>query len=158
MNINIRKGTKNDFESILALINELAFYEKAADEVSVTMESMEKDASFFDFLVAEKQGKIVGTAIYFNTYSTWKGRVLYLEDLVVTYSLRRQGIGHLLFDALVVVAQKMDAQRLSWQVLDWNSSAIAFYKKINANFDGEWINCKLTASQIKAYQSCNTII
>ncbi len=153
--MKIRKGTKEDLAAILGLIQELADYENASEEVAVSVESMEKDAfgnpSFFKFLVAEKNNKILGTAIYFYTYSTWKGRVLYLEDLVVTASQRRQGIGKMLFDELVKVAQEIEAQRLCWQVLDWNSPAIDFYKKINTNFANEWLNCKLTAKQIKNY-------
>jgi len=157
MTINIRKGTKEDLAAVLQLIQELADYENASNEVAVTVESMEKDGfgdpSFFQFLVAETNDsqQIVGTAVYFHTYSTWKGRVLYLEDLVVNQAYRRKGIGKQLFDNLIAIANEMNAQRLCWQVLDWNTPAIEFYKTIETNFDAEWINCKLTAAQLRAY-------
>lgn len=153
----IRKGQKKDLPALLALIQELATYEHAADQVEVTVETLEKegfgDTPLFYFLVAEIDDQVVGTALYFHTYSTWKGRVLYLEDLVVQASFRRLGIGKLLFDRLVQEAQQLDAKRLCWQVLDWNTPAIQFYEKIQTNFDSEWINCKLTASQIQNYSS-----
>lgn len=158
MTINIRKGTPEDLEAILQLIQELADYENASDEVAVTTESMEQDGfgnpSFFQFLVAETSDTktIVGTAVYFHTYSTWKGRVLYLEDLVVNQTYRRKGIGRQLFDALIQEANNINAQRLCWQVLDWNTPAIEFYKTIDTNFDAEWINCKLTAEQLRSYK------
>lgn len=154
-NINIRQGTIQDIPAALNLIQELADYEKASKEVVVTVETMQKDGfgqnAVYEFLVAEIEAKIVGIAVYFPTYSTWKGRALHLEDLVVTQTERRKGIGRLLFDAIVAVAQETKTQRLTWQVLDWNHPAIEFYKTLNANFDGEWINCKLTATQIQNY-------
>lgn len=153
--INIRKGTIQDITAALALIQELADYEKASEEVVVTAETMQKDGfaenPVYEFLVAEMGAKIVGIAVYFPTYSTWKGRAMHLEDLVVTQTERRKGIGRLLFDAVVEVAKTKETQRLTWQVLDWNHPAIEFYKTLNTNFDGEWINCKLTASQIQNY-------
>ncbi|MCP4437627.1 MAG: GNAT family N-acetyltransferase [Aureispira sp.] len=155
MKINIRKGVEKDIKAALGLIQELADYEKAPQEVVVTEESMLKDGfgelAVYEFLVAEIDNAVVGIAVYFPTYSTWKGRALHLEDLVVTQSHRRKGIGRLLFDTIVQVAQKTQTQRLTWQVLDWNSPAIEFYETLDANFDGEWINCKLTASQIQNY-------
>ena len=105
----------------------------------------------FDFLVAVYEGKIVGTAVFFYTYSTWKGKTLYLEDIVVNEQYRRTGIGSLLFDHLVEIAKGEKVKRMSWQVLNWNNPAIEFYKKINANLDSEWINCKLSFEQIQSY-------
>jgi GNAT superfamily N-acetyltransferase len=157
MKIYIRKGGRSDLPALLTLIKELAVYENAGQEVTIDLTTLEQDGfdrehPFFEFLVAEKKGVIVGAALYFYTYSTWKGRVLYLEDLIVAEAFRRLGIGKQLFDALVGEAKRIDAKRLCWQVLDWNTPAIEFYKKIHTNFDGEWINCKLTATQIENYQ------
>jgi GNAT superfamily N-acetyltransferase len=153
----IRTGQLKDITAVYELIKELADYENAIDEVETTPESMEKDAFFdnslFRFIVAEQNSKIVGTAIYFFTYSTWKGKVLYLEDIVVSQSHRRGGIGKLLFDFLVKTAKEEHVKRMSWQVLNWNEPAINFYKKISTTFDDTWINCKLTQSQIDLY-SC----
>lgn len=149
----IREGKKLDIPSVLSLIRELAIYEKAEDEVETSIESMEKDAfstdKLFYFLVAEHQNTIIGTAIFFYSYSTWKGKTLYLEDLVVNQQYRRKGIGTKLFGELLKVAKNESVKRMSWQVLDWNEPAIKFYKKIDANFDDEWINCKLNYDQIQ---------
>lgn len=156
MDIKIRKGEKRDLPSVLALIQELAEYEKAPQEVVTTVESMEKDAfgefPFFRFFVAEVEGKVIGIAVYFFSYSTWKGRAMYLDDLVVTESMRRFGVGSKLFEALVEEARKIGANRLSWQVLEWNQPAIEFYEKIEAHLDDEWINCKLTKDQINHFK------
>lgn len=154
--IKIRHGQKEDLPEILNLIRELAEYEHALHEVETTTDSMESDAfsddnPLFRFIVAEQNSEIIGTAIYFFTYSTWKGKVLYLEDIVMKQKYRRKGIGKLMFDFLVQIAKTEKVKRMSWQVLDWNEPAINFYKKINATFDAEWINCKLTKNQIELY-------
>ena len=154
--IKIRHGQKEDLPEILNLIRELAEYEHALHEVETTTDSMESDAfsddnPLFRFIVAEQNSEIIGTAIYFFTYSTWKGKVLYLEDIVMKQKYRRKGIGKLMFDFLVQIAKTEKVKRMSWQVLDWNEPAINFYKKINATFDTEWINCKLTKNQIELY-------
>lgn len=153
--INIRKGIKDDLTAVLGLIQELADYENATDEVQNSVARMEEDgfgdAPIFKFFVAENEDRIVGTAIFYNRYSTWKGRCLYLEDLVVSESERGQGTGKLLFDAIVKEAKTTDCKVLTWQVLDWNEPAIRFYKRLNADLDAEWINCKLTDEQIQNY-------
>lgn len=148
----IRKGQVTDLPQVLELIRELAIYEKAPLEVENSVERMIEDGfgerPIFDFFVAETDDQIVGTAIYYYSYSTWKGRCLYLEDLVVTEKYKRQGIGKMLFDELIALAQKEEVARLSWQVLDWNAPAIAFYNKLGAQLDGEWINCKFDREQL----------
>lgn len=153
--ISVRKGEVKDLEAIYKLIKELASYENAAFEVETSVESMKKhgfgENVFFEFLVAEFNNEIVGTAVFFYTYSTWKGPVLYLEDLVVSEFYRRNGIGKMLFDELAALAKEKNVKRISWQVLDWNEPAIAFYNKIGATLDAEWINCKLSYEQIKNY-------
>ncbi|MBK7682244.1 MAG: GNAT family N-acetyltransferase [Bacteroidetes bacterium] len=155
MNISIRKGTKDDMPSVHGFIYELAVYEKAPNEVTNTVEDMLVDGfgdqPIFFCLVAEVDDKIVGTAIYHLKYSTWKGRGVYLDDIVVTESMRGKKIGSKLFDAVMKDAQRLNAKQLHWQVLDWNEPAIQFYKKYNANMDGEWINCKLTQQQINNF-------
>lgn len=145
--INIRKGTPADVEPALRLIKELAEYEKAPEQVINTVEQMLKDGfgekPIFDLLVAEINDNIVGIAIYFIKYSTWKGKCLYLDDIVVQESLRGKGIGRKLFDAVAAEAKLQNCQQLQWQVLNWNEPAINFYKKYDTVFDDEWINCKI---------------
>ncbi len=159
--INIRVGTKEDIAGILDLIKELAAYEKAPNEVEVTLTEMHNWGfgadKIFDFFVAEDHeaeqstlhGKIVGLALYYYKYSTWKGKCLFLEDIIVTESQRGRGIGKLLFDEIVKIAKQQKVRRLEWQVLEWNEPAIKFYEKYNSNLDGEWINCKLTDHQLR---------
>ena len=146
--ITIRKGTPADVEPALLLIKELAAFEKAPEQVINTVEQMLIDGygekPIFDLLVAEADQKIAGIAIYFIKYSTWKGKCLYLDDIVVQESLREKGIGKQLFDAVVAEAKLCNCQQLQWQVLNWNEPAINFYKKYDTVFDAEWINCKIT--------------
>jgi len=148
MSIEIRIGIRADIEQALNLVRELAAYEKAPDEVEVTVEEMTEWGfgadKQFDFFVAIENNVIVGIALYYFKYSTWKGKCLFLEDIIVTESERGKGIGKLLFDKVVEVSKEMKVRRMEWQVLNWNTPAIEFYKKYNANLDGEWINCKLT--------------
>lgn len=150
--INIRKGTPKDIPAVLNLIRELALYEKAPQEVTNSELDMERDGfgdkPVFSMLVAEKEDKVVGMAIYFIKYSTWKGKGVYLDDIVVNEKFRGQGIGKLLLDEVIRDCQSMGAKQLHWQVLDWNEPAIGFYKNYDASFDTEWINCKLTEEQI----------
>ncbi|MCB0480232.1 MAG: GNAT family N-acetyltransferase [Flavobacteriales bacterium] len=143
----IRKGEKKDIPSLLTLIQELATYEKQPDAVVVTEEILMNDGfganKIFEFFVAELEGKVVGIALYYAKYSTWKGRCLFLEDIIVEEQYRNRGIGKKLMDEIVKTAEAQKVKRLEWQVLDWNEPSIAFYKKYKTIFDGEWINCKL---------------
>lgn len=153
--IQIREGIETDLPQTLALIQELAEYERAPQEVTNTLEIMRKDGfgpnPVFRFFVAEKASEIIGIAVYYMAYSTWKGKTLYLEDLVITEKYRRSGIGKLLFDAVAKKAGELEAKRFAWQVLEWNDPAINFYRKIGANLDAEWINCRMTEAEIKSY-------
>jgi GNAT superfamily N-acetyltransferase len=153
MNIEIRKGTQADISSALALVKELAAYEKAPNEVEVTIAEMTEwgfgSDKQFDFYVAILDGVIVGMALYYFKYSTWKGKCLFLEDIIVTESQRGKGLGKLLFDKVVQVSKEMKVRRMEWQVLDWNTPAIEFYKKFDATLDGEWVNCKLNNHQLE---------
>lgn len=156
--INIREGKQEDLPQVMELIHELAAFEKEPHEVETTVEQMEKDGfgnqPVFEFFVAkdQKAGKIVGLALYFYSYSTWKGKCLYLEDLIVTQSYRGQGIGKKLFDKIIEKAQEVDARRVVWQVLDWNEPAIKFYQSLGAAMLPEWITCRLVKDQIREYQ------
>ena len=151
--LSIRKGEKKDLTGVYNLVKELATYEKAPDEVTNTLEMMQEDGfgdnALFQFYIAEDIGKIVGIALYYYSYSTWKGRCMHLEDIVITESQRRKGIGKLLFDKVVEVAKKEDVKRLTWQVLDWNKPAIDFYKTYSPTLDSEWIDCKFTTEQLQ---------
>lgn len=156
MNIIIRKGEKKDLPGVLALIHELAEFEKAPDAVTNTVALMEEDGfgekPVFRFHVAELEGKIIGIAVYFVKYSTWKGRGLYLDDIVITEKFRSKGIGKKLFDVYVEEAKKIGAKQLHWQVLDWNVRAIEFYKRLDARIEAEWLDCKMDEEEIEKYQ------
>ena len=147
MTASVRVGEKKDLIKVRELIIELAIYEKYPGAVKVTIEQLEEDGfgynKVFDFFVAELNNKIVGFALYYTSYSTWRGRCLYLEDLVVTEKHRKSGIGSLLFEACIEETKARKADRMEWQVLDWNKPAINFYKKYNANLDENWTNGKL---------------
>jgi GNAT superfamily N-acetyltransferase len=155
IDIKIRKGVETDLEQVLGLVKELAIYEKAPNEVEVTLTEMHNwgfgNDKVFEFFVAEHNNKIIGIALYYYKYSTWKGKCLFLEDIIVTETYRRYGLGSKLFNEVALVAKQKQVRRMEWQVLDWNEPAINFYKKYNANLDGEWINGKLTHSQLQSF-------
>jgi len=145
--ITIRRAEKKDCIRLLELVKELAFYEKAPEQVTVSLEHFEESGfganPVWWAFVAEENNIILGFALYYIRYSTWKGQRMYLEDFIVTETARGKGVGKLLFDALIVEAKEKNFSGIVWQVLDWNEPAINFYKKYNAAFDGEWINCSL---------------
>lgn len=132
---------------MMALIRELATYEKAPDAVTVSMEEFIESgfgpSPVWGAFVAERDGYIIGLSLYYIRYSTWKGRRLYLEDLVVTKKERGNGVGKRLLDRTVAFAKEKNYSGMMWQVLDWNTPAINFYKKYQAEFDGEWFNVSL---------------
>ena len=142
----VRKANLNDMEYILHLVQELAAYEQAPEEVTATVQDYEKNylEGKFEALIAEDtSGRVVGTTIYYVGWSTWKGRMLYLEDFIVQESSRGQGTGKILFDALIQEAIALDCKLMKWQVLDWNIPAINFYNKYNAVIEKQWWNGKI---------------
>ena len=155
MDILIRKGEPKDVKAVLQLIQELANYEKAPQEVEVTEEELLNDGfgehPVYELIVAELNNDVVGIALFYTKYSTWKGKCIYLEDLVVTTSMRQKGIGSLLFEAVAKVGKTRQVKRMEWQVLEWNEPAIQFYKKYNANIDPEWYNGKLVFDQLQTF-------
>ena len=150
MNVKIRRAEKKDCSRMLELIKELAEYERAPNEVTVSKEHFEesgfgKNPVWWAF-VAEVDGYIQGFALYYVRYSTWKGQAMYLEDIIVTEKMRGRQIGRMLFERLIEEAKEKKWTRIVWQVLEWNEPAINFYKKYNARLDAEWINCSVDLS------------
>ncbi len=139
-NFIIRDAVATDLPVIHDLVRELAIFENAEPLFTATLADYEADfaAGIFQAIVIERDGEVAGMALYYMTYSTWKGRMLYLEDFVVREHLRQHGIGQLLFDAVKERARALGCRLLKWQVLDWNASAIAFYKKNGATIDTDW--------------------
>ncbi|NQX52941.1 GNAT family N-acetyltransferase [Pedobacter panaciterrae] len=152
MSITIRVAEREDCPRLLELINELALYEKAPEEVTVTIEEF-MDAGFgenkvWKAFVAEDNNKIIGFALYYTRYSTWKGCRLYLEDFIVTEEYRGKGAGKLLFETVIKEAKDKNYNGMVWQVLDWNEPAINFYKKYAADIEAGWLNASFSKEQI----------
>lgn len=151
--MKIRRGKRSDIPRVFELVMELATFERAPQEVTNSIEKMEADGfgdqPLFGFFVAEDTAGIQGISLYYYRYSTWKGKRLYLEDIIVTEKERGKGLGKALFDATMRQALEDNCTGMMWQVLDWNEPAIAFYKSYGARLDDEWINCHLEADQLK---------
>ena len=143
----IRTATRQDVAAIFQLIEELASFERAPEQVVNTPAQLEID--LFDdqicsaIVATNPDNTVVGFALYYTSYSTWKGRCLYLEDFYVQESDRKQGFGQALFDEVVSTAKQMGVKRMDWQVLDWNHTALNFYRRNHATLDPEWINGRL---------------
>lgn len=143
--IQIRPATEADMPAVHALVYELAVYEKSPEAVVTTPEEYARDFrdGRFECFVAEGPRGIVGMALFFLAYSTWKGPMLYLDDLVVTQDHRRSGVGRRLFEAVLEEGRRRGCRLVKWQVLDWNEPALAFYRKYNAIIETDWWNGKI---------------
>ena len=143
----VRPGRREDCAAVHALIVELAVYEREPEAVEVTVGDLEADgfgpSAIFDLFVAEEAEEVIGMALVYEKYSTWKGRCLYLEDFVVTAARRGEGIGQALFAAVHDLAVSRGVRRLEWQVLEWNAPAIRFYEQVGADLDPEWLNGRI---------------
>jgi len=145
MNITIRTAEKRDLPAIHDLVRELAIYERAEEEFTASIEDYERDFDdgVYRAIVAEAAGEVVGMALYYLTYSTWKGKMMYLEDFVVRETYRRHGVGQLLFDKFLELSKAEGCRLDKWQVLDWNEPAIKFYEKNKATIERDWWNGKV---------------
>lgn len=147
MNVTIRQASRQDFPVILSLIKEFSIFQKTPEKVTVTLEQMMADEDIFNCLVAESDDKeIVGFATFFFTYYSWSGKGLYLDDLYVKETCRKQAVGKKLLDKIIEIAKEENCKRVRWLVSGWNKDAIDFYKKMGAVIDSTDINCDLLLS------------
>ncbi len=149
MDTQIRLGQREDLPAVHGLVHELAVYEKEEQEFVATLDDYYRDheAGIFETLVAENGDGILGMALYYMTYSTWKGRMLYLEDFVVREGYRGYGIGQSLFEAFLEEARRKECRLVKWQVLDWNEPALNFYRKYDSTIEKNWWNGKIFFEQ-----------
>ncbi|AUC22009.1 MULTISPECIES: GNAT family N-acetyltransferase [Polaribacter] len=142
MDFTVRLGEEKDMQSVLNLITELAVFEKEPDAVEVTVEDLIKDGFSknpkFKVFVAEQENKIIGIALFYERYSTWKGRTIHLEDLIVTKSKQKIGAGKALYTAVLKYAHDHNFKRVAWEVIDWNTNAVEFYKSTGATYLNDW--------------------
>lgn len=143
--VQIRFAEKQDLQAIRELVMELAIFEKAPEQVTATLEDYKNgfESGLISMLVAEMDNKIVGMTLFYDTFSTWRGKMLYLEDFVVSEAYRSHNIGSQLFDATMQEAKDRGCVMMKWQVLDWNSGAIKFYERKGATIEKEWWNGKI---------------
>lgn len=157
----LRKATPNDMHAVHQLITELAIFEKEPEAVATSPEELLRDGfsenPLFEALVAEVDGQILGMALYYPRYSTWKGKTLHLEDLIVSAAHRGKGIGMALYQAFLQEAAKQNVRRAEWVVLDWNQNAIDFYEKSGAVVLNDWKTVQMTNEQIKAFLNQKSI-
>lgn len=146
--IHIRKVQRHELAQVLDLVKQLAVFEKAPHEVTVTLEEYERDFedNVFDVFVAVENEKVIGIALFYIGYSTWKGKMLYLDDFFVLSEYRNQNTGKQLFEAVIQEAKEQQCNLIKWQVLDWNTDAQRFYEKYNAIIEKEWWNGKILLS------------
>ncbi len=144
--VQLRKAEENDLTAIRNLVIELAIFEQEPDAVTASIADYQAlfRSGSFACIVAEKEGVIIGIALYYDAFSTWKGKMLYLDDLIVTESYRGQGIGKLLLNAFLAKAKEKEAVLAKWQVLDWNEGAVKFYESIGATIEKDWWNVKIS--------------
>lgn len=159
MSFKIRLATPNDMQSVFELITELAVFEKEPDAVEISVEQLKKDGFSnnpkFNVFVAEENQKIIGMALFYERYSTWKGKMIHLEDLIVTETKRKLGVGMALYSHLMQYAFDNDYNRVAWDVLDWNKGAIDFYESTGAEVLKEWRVVHMTKENLKAFVKKN---
>lgn len=155
MSFIIREGQKEDMKDVLRLVKELALFEKLPKEVEITEEDLIKDGFSdlpkFKSFVAEERGKIVGAALFYERYSTWKGRIIHLEDLIVTESKRKLGVGKALYKSVLKYAYDLGVKRVVWDVLSWNKNAIDFYKSTGATVLDDWQVVHMREAELKNF-------
>ena len=156
MDFIIRQGQVKDMQSVLDLITELAVFEKEPDAVDISVDNLVKDGFSdnpkFKIFVAEQERKIIGIALFYERFSTWKGRTIHLEDLIVTEKMRANGVGTLLLNQVVNYAKKLNVKRVSWEVINWNKKAIKFYLKKGAQIKQDWSIVHLDNKALKNYK------
>ncbi len=154
MKIILREGQKSDMSDVLLLIKELAHFEKEENAVEVSIEDLERDgfgeAPLFKVFIAEKMGQIVGMALFYERYSTWKGRSIHLEDLIVSHKFRGEGIGKALYTKVLSYAHGQNLKRVSWEVLDWNKVAVDFYVSTGAKILEGWQVVHMNENSLEA--------
>jgi len=157
MNYHVRVATTEDMNQVLNLINELAVFEKEPNAVEVTEADLKKkgfgDSKEFDCFVAEVDQKVIGIALVYTRFSTWKGTVLHLEDLIVSEKMRGYGVGSSLLDQVILYGAELGVKRICWEVIDWNTTAIEFYELKGALVMRDWHVVQLDAQGIKNYIS-----
>jgi len=155
MSFIVREGQKKDVQSVFDLIVELAIFEKEPEAVDITVDDLLRDGFSknpkFKFFVAEEQNKIIGLALIYERYSTWKGRTIHLEDLIVTQNKRKQGVGKLLYKAFLAYAHSLGVKRVGWEVIDWNTNAINFYKSTGATIIEDWSIVQMDSEGLKKF-------
>ncbi len=155
----IRKATKYDMQSVLDLIQELATFEKEPDAVLVTVDDLIRDGfsekPLFNCLVAEVENTIIGIALYYYRYSTWKGKTIHLEDLIVSENQRGTGAGFALYSEIIAQGKRDNVRRIEWNVLDWNTPAIEFYNKTGAKMLDDWRVVQMDEEGINAFLEKN---
>ena len=155
MDFNIRLGEEKDMQSVLKLITELAVFEKEPDAVEITVKDLIRDGFSgtpkFKVFVAEQESNIIGIALFYERYSTWKGNAIHLEDLIVTKNKRNIGVGKALYTAVLKYAHKNNYNRVAWEVLDWNINAIAFYESTGASYLKEWSVVQMSKENIAKF-------
>tara|TARA_B100000780_G_scaffold160001_1_gene111818 strand:- start:4320 stop:4799 length:480 start_codon:yes stop_codon:yes gene_type:complete len=155
MSFNIRLGEKKDMPSVLDLITELAVFEKEPDAVEITVADLVRDGfsenPMFKVFVAEQDNKIIGIALFYERYSTWKGRTIHLEDLIVTKNKQKIGAGKALYLAVLKSAYDNNFNRVSWEVIDWNTNAIDFYKSTGATYLNDWSVVQMNKENLEKF-------
>jgi GNAT superfamily N-acetyltransferase len=157
--MNIRKGTIEDMSAVLDLIRELATFEKEPNAVVVSVSDLERDgfgeSPLFHTFIAEQNNEIVGMALYYYRYSTWKGRTIHLEDLIVKEKMRGSGLGFELYAAVIAQGKNDGVRRIEWNVLDWNTPAIEFYEKSGAKVFKDWLVAQMDEKGIDVFLEKN---